>query len=164
MCCASLQLGRSTGLPCFSSSHVMSVVSAPDLWSAGGLLETSTVLSFEQLVIDNEIMRNARTAAAAQDTGPDSLAVEVVRAVGPGGHFLAQRHTLEHMREFPVANFATSLIESHYNGRSDGESLRQQARSEARRRIETHEVEALPAELESALLEIAEGKAHTAIA
>jgi hypothetical protein len=35
---------------------------------------------------------------------------------------------------------------------------------EARRLIETQVVEALPAELESALLEIAEGKAHTAVA
>jgi hypothetical protein len=42
--------------------------------------------------------------------------------------------------------------------------VRQQARREARRLIETHEVEALPAELESALLEIAEGKARRAVA
>jgi len=164
MTCASLQLGRRTGLPCFGGSEGPALVAGPDLCVGGGLVDVSTVLSFEQLVIDNEIMRNARTAAAAQDTGPDSLAVEVVRAVGPGGHFLAQRHTLEHMREFPVASFATSLAESVYNGRGDGKSVRQQARSEARRLIETHEVEALPAELESALLEIAEGKARTAVA
>jgi trimethylamine--corrinoid protein Co-methyltransferase len=164
MCCASLQLGRRTGLPCFSGSEGLSLVGAPDLCVGGGLVEVSTVLSFEQMVISNESMRDAKIAATAQDTGSDSLAVEVVRAVGPGGHFLAQRHTLEHMREFPVAGFATFLSESVYNGRNDGESVRQQARREARRLIETHEVEALPAELESALLEIAEGKAHREVA
>ncbi len=164
MACATLQLGRRTGLPCFGGSEGPSRVAGPDLCTGGGLLEVSTVLSFEQLVIDNEVMRNARIAAAAQDTGSDSLAVEVVRAVGPGGHFLAQRHTLEHMREFPVDSFATPLAESVYTGGNDGESVRQQARREARRLIETHEVEALPAELESALLEIAKGKAHTVAA
>jgi trimethylamine--corrinoid protein Co-methyltransferase len=164
MACAALQLGRRTGLPCFSGSESWALIGVPDLCVGGGLVDVSTVLSFEEIVICNDSMRNARTAAAAQDTGPDSLAVEVVRAVGPGGHFLAQRHTLEHMREFPVASFATSLAESVYNGRNDGESVRQQARREARRLIETHEVEALPAELESALLDIAEGRAHKAVA
>ena len=164
MTCAMLQLGRRTGLPCLIGSEGFSLLGVPDLCAGGGLVDVSTVLSFEQMVICNESMRNARIMAAAQDTGPDSLAVEVVRAVGPGGHFLAQRHTLEHMREFPEASFATSLAESVYNGRDDVKSVRQQARSEARRRIETHEVEALPAELESALLEIAEGKPHTAAA
>jgi trimethylamine--corrinoid protein Co-methyltransferase len=132
MCCASLQLGRRTGLPCFTGSEGLSLIGAPDLCVGGGLVEVSTVLSFEQMVISNESMRDAKIAATAQDTGSDSIASEVVRAVGPGGHFLAQRHTLEHMREFPVAGFATFVSESVYNGRNDAESVRQQARREAR--------------------------------
>jgi trimethylamine--corrinoid protein Co-methyltransferase len=91
MSCAALQLGRSTGLPCFGSGYLMSRVSTPDLCGGGGMLETSTVLSFEQLVLDAEDMRDARIGAVLQDTSPDALAVDVVREVGPGGHCLAQR-------------------------------------------------------------------------
>jgi trimethylamine--corrinoid protein Co-methyltransferase len=161
--CAALQLGRRTGLPCFGGSVGPPLIAGPDLCGGGGMLEVYTVLSFEQLVIDNGMMRNAKIAAVAQDTGPESLAMEVVRAVGPGGHFLAQRHTLEQMRKFPTAGLATSLVDIFYGGRGDAESVRQQAREEARRLIETHEVEALPAELESELLEIAGGKTRAAV-
>jgi trimethylamine:corrinoid methyltransferase-like protein len=30
----------------------------------------------------------------------EQLAVEVIENVGPGGHFLGEQHTLDHMREF----------------------------------------------------------------
>ena len=155
MTAAMLQLGQRVGLPCQMGGDGFSLAGVPDLYAGGGLVETSTVLSFEQVMIAAEGMENAKVAVAAQDTGPESLAVEVVRAVGPGGHFLAQRHTLEHMREFPVAGAATAVAECVYNQRSGVEAVWQEARAEARRLVETHEVEALPAELESRLLEIA---------
>lgn len=164
MTAAMLQLGHRVGLPCQIGGDVVSLVGVPDLCAGGGLVETSTVLSFEQIVIAADNMEKASIGAAAQDTGPDSLAVEVVRAVGPGGHFLAQRHTLEHMQAFPVAGFATSVAECVYNQRSGVEAVWQEARAEARRLIEAHEVEALPPELDSALLEIAQGGPPAAVA
>jgi trimethylamine--corrinoid protein Co-methyltransferase len=106
--CASLQLGRRTALPCFGTDYLLSLVSAPDLCTGGGMLETSTVLSLEQLVLDAERTRDVRISVAPQDTGPDALAVDVVRKVGPGGHFLGQRHTTTHMKSFPISKFAGS--------------------------------------------------------
>ena len=32
------------------------------------------------------------------ETSSETLAVDVIRNVGPGGHFLAQKHTRKHMR------------------------------------------------------------------
>jgi trimethylamine--corrinoid protein Co-methyltransferase len=168
MSCASLQLGRSTGLPCFGSGYVLSLVSGPDLATGGGMLETSTVLSFEQLVIDAEVARDARIGAALQDTGPDALAVDVVRKVGPGGHFLGQRHTVTHMKDFPITRFAGSSDAVDGNAGSDEDSpyqrARGEARDEARRIIETHRVEPLGEELEAALLKIAAGEPRAAVA
>ena len=165
MYCASLQLGRSTGLPCFGSGHLLSLVSVPDLSSGGGMLEASTVLSFEQLVLDAENVRDARISVAPQDTGPDALALDVVRKVGPGGHFLAQRHTATHMKNFPISRFAGSSDEIAGSGEeSPHQRARSEARSEARRIIETHRVEPLPEELEAALLKIAEAEPRAAVA
>ena len=76
---ASLQLGRRTGLPCFGSSYFSSRMSIPDLCGWGGMLEISTVLSFEQLVLDAETARDARIGAAPQDTSPEALAVDILR-------------------------------------------------------------------------------------
>ena len=165
MSCASLQLGRSTGLPCFGSGYVLSLVSVPDLATGGGMLETSTVLSLEQMVLDAERARDVRISIAPQDTSPEALAVDVVRKVGPGGHFLAQRHTVTHMKDFPITRFAGS---SDALGGSEEASpyqrARSEARDEARRIIESHRVEPLPEELEAALLKIAAGEPRAAVA
>jgi len=168
MNCASLQLGRSTGLPCFGSEYLLSLLSVPDLCAGGGMLETSTVLSFEQLVLDAERVRDLRISVAAQDTGPDALAVDVVRKVGPGGHFLAQRHTAAHMKNFPISKYAGSSDAIRGDAGSGEESpherVRSEARSEARRIIETHRVEPLPEDLEAALRKVAEGEPRAAVA
>jgi len=146
MYCASLQLGRRTGLPCFGSNYLFSLVSVPDLSSGGGMLETSTVLSFEQLVIDAERVRDARISASPQDTGPEALAMDVIRRVGPG---------------------AGSTYEVHDRTRDDEtptQRSRREARREARRILETHRVEPLPEELEAALLKIATGHPRAMVA
>jgi trimethylamine--corrinoid protein Co-methyltransferase len=128
------------------------------------MLETSTVLSFEQLVLDGERVRDVRISIAPQDTGPDALAVDVVRKVGPGGHFLGQRHTVAHMKGFPISKYTgSSDAVDEKTGNEEG-SPRQLARSEARRILETHRVEPLPEELEAALLKIAEAGAQAAVA
>jgi trimethylamine--corrinoid protein Co-methyltransferase len=166
--CASLQLGRSTGLPCFGSNYLFSLVSVPDLSSGGGMLETSTVLSFEQLVIDAEHLRAARISVVAQDTGPEALAVDVVRKVGPGGHFLGQRHTASHMKEYPITKFSGAAYEVHdktHSGEmSPTERTRRDARREARRILETHRVEPLPKELEATLMKIATTQTRAMVA
>jgi trimethylamine--corrinoid protein Co-methyltransferase len=164
MYCASLQLGRRTALPCFGSAHLLSLVSVPDLCTGGGMLETSTVLSLEQIVIDAESMRDARIAVAPQDTSPDALAVDVVRKVGPGGHFLGERQTSAQMRNFPISKYAgSSDVVDERRGNDEG-SPRQRARAEVRKILETHRVEPLPEELEAALLKIAESEPQVAVA
>jgi trimethylamine--corrinoid protein Co-methyltransferase len=88
--------------------------------------------------------------------------VDILREVGPGGHFLAQRHTLTHMKDFPISRFAG--LSDRVAGEAGGdeacphERARREARSEAKRIIHTHRAEPLPEELEATLLKIAEGR------
>jgi trimethylamine--corrinoid protein Co-methyltransferase len=152
--CAAVELGRGTGLPCFTNPSVFALAQGPDLTAWGGLLETSTLLCFEQLVIDDAALGDRKARILAQDTSPESLAVDVLREVGPGGHFLAQQHTAQHMRDFSASRFVASDAEIIGAADAGEGSARQRARDEARRRIQSHEVEPLPAALEAALLKI----------
>jgi trimethylamine--corrinoid protein Co-methyltransferase len=63
-----------------------------------GLSETYTLLYPEQIIMDSDIYHRARYQLMNMDVSPETLAVDVIRAVGPGGHFLAQKHTRQHMR------------------------------------------------------------------
>jgi trimethylamine--corrinoid protein Co-methyltransferase len=148
---AAAQLGRSLEVPTFSSGGLLAMMTRPDIMSGGGLLETSTVLSYEQMVIENENLRDCRLAASAAEVSPESLAVEIIRDVGPGGHYLTQKHTVRHMKEFAMSKFVDSGGEPA--GQTGG--ARARALKEARRLLESHKVAPLPAELDAALERIA---------
>ena len=63
-----------------------------------GLRETYTLLYPEAIMLDDDIYHRARYALMELDVNPESLAIDVIGNVGPGGHFLAQKHTRKHMR------------------------------------------------------------------
>lgn len=64
-----------------------------------GLARTYTLLYPEQIVLDSELYDRARYTLMRMDVSTDTLALDAIRAVGPGGHFLAQKHTRQHMRD-----------------------------------------------------------------
>ncbi len=63
-----------------------------------GLNETFTVLHPEGIILDHDLLQRAHYALLDMEVSPETLAVDVIKAVGPGGHFLAQKHTRTHMR------------------------------------------------------------------
>jgi len=68
-------------------------------WVTGiGLNRSFTLLYPEAIVLDDDLYHRARYALMDVEISPETLALDVIRAVGPGGHFLAQRHTRKHMR------------------------------------------------------------------
>lgn len=72
-------------------------------WVTGlGLNRNYTLLYPEAIILDDDLYHRARFALKAMEISPETLAVDVVGAVGPGGHFLAQRHTRKHMRKAMV--------------------------------------------------------------
>jgi trimethylamine--corrinoid protein Co-methyltransferase len=55
--------------------------------------------SCEQLVMGNEIIGMTKRFIEGITVDADTLARDVMDAVGPGGNFLAQRHTVDHLRK-----------------------------------------------------------------
>ena len=152
---AAAQMGRSLNLPCFTSSEVTALTLGADLICIGGLLETSTLLSYEQLIIDNETIGSMFRAAAPQPLNPDTLALDVIREVGPGGHYLAQMHTARHIREFVLPRFGEAApVTGPGSAPGDEANPRERARREARRILESHQVPALPLKTQSTLEKI----------
>jgi len=63
-----------------------------------GLRDTYTLLYPEAIILDDELYHHARYALLDMDIDPETLAVDIIKNVGPGGHFLSQKHTRKHMR------------------------------------------------------------------
>jgi len=74
-----------------------------------GLNETYTLLYPEAIILDDDIYHRARYALMDMEISPETLALDAIRAVGPGGHFLAQKHTRKHMRTAMVTSVTQQL-------------------------------------------------------
>ena len=65
---------------------------------AAGLMEFAMTACYEKYVIDNEILGMVMRAVDGIKVDDDTLAVDLIKQVGPGGNFVAARHTRQFMR------------------------------------------------------------------
>ncbi|MBN2148772.1 MAG: trimethylamine methyltransferase family protein [Anaerolineales bacterium] len=77
---------------------VLPALSWPDILVGPGLLSGSTMLSFEQLIIDVEIFQRCRRLHKGIESIEEFWLEDIIERVGPGGNFLAQRSTRDALR------------------------------------------------------------------
>lgn len=97
---ATWQLGRDSVY-----TALMCSLAGTDITIGLGLLDASTLLIPEQIIFDDEIYHIHRLLAQGLDTGTENLASEIIEGVGPGGNYLSQKHTRDHMREIWIPGF-----------------------------------------------------------
>jgi trimethylamine--corrinoid protein Co-methyltransferase len=113
------QLARRYGLPCRGGGALTdspvpdaqsnyermmllmtSVLSGVNFMLHGaGSLESYLTVDFEQFVIDLELIAILRELVRPLEISPETLALDAIAAVGPGGFFLDAAHTLQHSRQ-----------------------------------------------------------------
>ena len=88
----------------FESGHGMLLASLAgiNMVSGAGMLDFESCFSLEKLVIDCEIIDQARRLMRGIDVSEEPLALEVMRAVGHAGNFLAHPHTRASFRREQV--------------------------------------------------------------
>jgi trimethylamine--corrinoid protein Co-methyltransferase len=75
---------------------------------AAGMLDSGNSISLEQYVIDNEVIGMIHRMLAGIRVTDDTLGFDVIKKVGPGGHYIIEDHTAEHMMdEFFYPELAT---------------------------------------------------------
>ena len=63
-----------------------------------GMLEMGLTMSYEQLLIDQEIVKMIRRILQGIAVNKDTIGLDVIKAVGASGNYLSQKHTLKYMR------------------------------------------------------------------
>lgn len=71
----------------------------PTILCGAGALELGLIASLEQLVIDNDVFTTLERALAGFEINEELMAADVISAVGAGGNFLGEDHTLKHLRQ-----------------------------------------------------------------
>ncbi|MBW2639452.1 MAG: trimethylamine methyltransferase family protein [Deltaproteobacteria bacterium] len=83
-----------------SLSSLMVAMSGADLIHlAAGMLDSGNSISYEQYVIDNEIIGMIYRILSGIRVSTETLGSDVIEEVGPGGNYVMADHTVEHMME-----------------------------------------------------------------
>lgn len=135
-----------------SLSAFMAVSTLSDMLLGAGLLHGSRILSYEMLLMDSEIWSILHAMFQGIVVNEETLALDVIRAVGPGGNFLGQRHTRQHMRERWQPTLIDRRPYDQWLEKQDG--AREWALEKARRILKEYQPEPLSPELDAELLRI----------
>ena len=65
---------------------------------SAGILETYNCMSYEKFIIDDEMCGMVKRIQRGYEVNLDTLAFDIIKDVGPGGHFLDKDHTFDHFR------------------------------------------------------------------
>jgi len=124
------------------------------IYNAAGTLESTLTASYEQTVIDNEICGMVSRALRGVEISDETLALDVIEAVGPEGQYLDQRHTLEHLKKEHYLPTIISRERRERWERAGSRDLREIAREEAKRILKEHQPEPLDRDVEENLKKI----------
>jgi len=122
-----------------------------------GYLESGETGSLEQLVLDDEIIGMVKRFTRGIEVTDETLAVDVVDDVGPGGHFLGEDHTMRHFKD--ETWFPTLINRMRYEEwkNTTGESrMEERVKDKLHKILDEHEVEGLPEDVNKEIDKILE--------
>jgi len=64
-----------------------------------GYIESGLTCSYEMMVINDEVIGFVRKLMGGIEINPETLALDILHEVGPGGDFLGTKHTSDHFRK-----------------------------------------------------------------
>ncbi len=132
-----------------SLSTLMASLAMSDMLLGVGLLHGSRIWSYEQALMDCEIFRIVRKMMAGIVVDEETLALEAIREIGPGGNFLTHRHTRRHLSDLWVPTLLDRRPYEEWERKRDGP--REWAAVRAREILSTHRPEPLDERLAAEL-------------
>lgn len=142
-------------------SILLTAQTGPNLNHDVGYIEYGSTASLEMLVMCDEIIGMARRIVRGIEVNPETLAVDVIDQVGPGGHFLRTEHTRKY---FKTETWYPTLIDRkiYANWKSEGsKTLTQRANEKVLSILESYQPEPLDIDKQQkirAVVERAESK------
>jgi len=81
------------------SSLITAMSGANYIHDIAGLMEFDLTVSYEKLVIDNEILGMCQRVLRGIEVDEDTMGLDLLISKGPGKDYLAEPHTVKHMRD-----------------------------------------------------------------
>jgi trimethylamine--corrinoid protein Co-methyltransferase len=117
-----------------------------DVLYGPGLIEEAKTLSYEEMVIGNEVAGMILRGVRGIEVTEETLAKDLIHKVGPSGNFLSEKHTLEHLKK---DFFIPELL-----NRKKTKNFMEGVRKKAKKILATHQPEPLDKNVKEQLRQI----------
>jgi trimethylamine--corrinoid protein Co-methyltransferase len=147
------QAGYETGI-----LNLFSALSGSDviIECTSASLENTAASVPEQAIISNEICSYINRILQGIEVNPDTLAIDVIREVGPGGEYLTHDHTMEYFKsEQWDAKLGNRMTRDHWEEKGSMD-IRARAREQYKKILATHQPKPLDPEVQKKLQNIVE--------
>ncbi len=172
---AAMLVSRHLGIPCCAHGHTSSaapdwqaaeekslngllIASArPSLLGGMGALANVTLTSYETIVLDNERYGAILRILDGVEVDEEHLAFDVMVELAQTGAMMEHPHTLKYLRSPEVWKPRLAQRQGLVGGMSPSETSLDRARAEAKRLLDTYEVEPLAPSMQQEIDEILRG-------
>lgn len=123
---------------------LISALAGSSVIFGAGSLESGLTYDFAKFVMDMENAERILKVVKGVDVNDLTLAVDIIKEIGPAGEFMTHTHTYEHMRKMSQSKIFDRRSRETWEQVSRGKDIVELAYAEAERILETHKPLPLP--------------------
>ncbi len=125
-------------------SATVSALAGANIVYGAGCLESGLTFDYAKLIMDAEQFRRIQHVIKGIDIREDTLALDVIKAVGPGGEYMTHEHTFDYMRNMSRSKLFNRENREDWIEKTGGKDLTERAYEVALHIIENHKPLPLP--------------------
>lgn len=148
--CSSSKLADEQAMNEASMYILMSGLMGTNLVHDVGYLEFGVTYSYTLLVMCDEVIGQVRRMMGGIQVDRESMALDAIERVGPGGHFLTDDHTVTHFRENWFPGITDRQIHDKWKAKG-GTRMGERAKEVVKEILESYRPQPLPEEKSRAL-------------
>ncbi len=127
-----------------SLTATVSALAGANIIYGAGALESGMTFDYAKLMMDAERIRGILQVVKGIEVTDQSMALDIIKAVGPGGEFLTHQHTYENMRSMSRSKLFNRENRETWMEKTGGKDLTECAYEEALHVLENHKPIPLP--------------------
>ncbi len=165
---AMVQIARSYGLPAYINvglsdanaldvqsglergiTFILGALAGANLCGHFGILGADQAAHLPLLVVDNQMVAYTRRIMRSFEVNQETLAVELIKEIGPAGQYLGHEHTAAHFRrEFWIPPLLWNRLDWDVWRSEGGQSMAERAAQQVEDILTSHQLEPIEEDLE----------------
>jgi trimethylamine--corrinoid protein Co-methyltransferase len=125
-------------------SAALSALAGGNILFGAGVLEQGLTIDYAKLIMDAEMIRMIQIAIKGITITDETLSMDVIHEVGPGGAYITHDHSLRTMRSQSQSKLFDRRSRADWMELTQGQSMRERAYESAIEILQTHEPYTLP--------------------